>query len=249
MKFTRAVVIVFLLILAESCQSKIEVDKPFICLSFDDLYLESWVAILPMLDQYQAKVTFFLTGVNQLGVNEKNQLRQIIEAGHDFGAHGELHVSANQYIEKEGHLSYWREEIQANKQGLINLGLAPKVFAYPFGEKNSLMDPIIKTCFSHTRNVAHASEIHAPQPVMLTGNIGKEIFSLGIDNRESLDSGSLEALMEAAIIEGKGLFLHAHDIGDQMGYMINRGRLEELLELAEIKGIPLITYAEALQHP
>ncbi|MEX2512890.1 MAG: polysaccharide deacetylase family protein [Cyclobacteriaceae bacterium] len=242
------VAVPFLFFLIGGCQSKKEVNSAFLCLSFDDQNLESWVAILPLLDQYQAKVTFFLTGVTKLGGYEQNQLQQIIKAGHDFGGHGELHVSANRYIENNGYLSYWREEIHANKQGLVNLGLAPEVFAYPFGEKNPLMDPIIKTYFSHTRNVAQASEIQAPQPAMLTREIGKEIFSLGIDNRENLDSSTIGALLDSAVIGKKALFLHAHDIGDEMGYMINYGRLEDLLKMAELKGIPLITYEEALQN-
>ncbi|MEX2567494.1 MAG: polysaccharide deacetylase family protein [Cyclobacteriaceae bacterium] len=240
--------ILLLFFLIGSCQSKKEVDGPLICLSFDDQYLESWVSILPLLDRYNAKVTFFLSGINKLGSKELNQLQQIISAGHDFGSHGELHVSANQYIVKEGYLNYWREEIQASKKGLAKLGLKPKVFAYPFGEKNPWMDLILKYHFSHTRNVALASEIQALQPVMLTREIGKEIFSLGIDNRENLDSSTIGALLDSAVVGKKALFLHAHDIGNQLGYMINYGRLESLLQMAQKKGLPLVTYAEALQH-
>lgn len=87
-----------------NCQQK--VTSAALCLSFDDNHLDQWVEILPLLDEYDAKVTFFLTGVGKLSEKEKVWLNQIQEAGLEIGAHWELHVSAYQYIQKYGYRKF-----------------------------------------------------------------------------------------------------------------------------------------------
>ncbi|HNR41377.1 MAG TPA: polysaccharide deacetylase family protein [Bacteroidales bacterium] len=71
---------------------RIPTDEKLLCLTFDDgPHPDSTVAILDILDKYQVKATFFLTGANAVkypGVKD-----MITAAGHMTGNHGYRHIS------------------------------------------------------------------------------------------------------------------------------------------------------------
>jgi peptidoglycan/xylan/chitin deacetylase (PgdA/CDA1 family) len=234
----------FSVILFATCTVK-EVKTSGICLSFDDNYLEQWVEILPLLDEYDAKATFFLTGVGKMTDQEKLWLKQIQEAGHEIGAHGEIHVSANTYIKKHGYFKYWEDEVQANVQALEEMGIKPDIFAYPYGEKNRLMDFIFWFQFKSTRNVLpiDSSSKKLKKSVFNSGN-SFEYYSSGIDSGELGNLQQINPLMEIASQEGRFLFLHAHDIGDRSHYQVSYDRLDSLLKMAKANELNLIPYRD-----
>jgi peptidoglycan/xylan/chitin deacetylase (PgdA/CDA1 family) len=216
-----------------------------ICLSFDDNYLESWIDILPLLERYNARVTFFITGAGKLNEQEKAWLKQIQEAGHEIGAHGEIHTSANSYIEDHGYLAYWEYEIQANVAALEALGISPRVFAYPFGEKNRLMDILLWGKFNATRNVLEINASHEiQQKDALKSHPSFHYYSISIDAGELESLEQLGPFMQVAKQEEKVLFLHAHDIRDSGGYTVTKQRLDSLLQLGEYLGLKFISFSE-----
>lgn len=95
---------------------------------------ESIPKILEILDRYNIKITFFVTGV--WAKNNKDVLKQIYKAGHEVGSHGYFH-------EKYGNLSYSQNVKEIKKAETIIagiLGVKPKYFAPPSGHysKNTL---------------------------------------------------------------------------------------------------------------
>lgn len=233
----------FVLWIFSSCQS--DKLKPGICLSFDDNYLEQWVQILPLLDEYDAKVTFFLTGVGKLTDQEKTWLNQIYEAGHEIGAHGELHVSAHQYIQKYGYRKFWKDEIKDNIWALKNLGISPVFFAYPFGERNKLMDLMLWTKFKATRNVASinsSSEILEKQVLKSQASFHYHSLSIDADEFDSLEQ--IRTLMEKAKKEQQVLFLHAHGIGESGDYHVSYDRLDSLLNMGKAQGLDFLAFRD-----
>jgi len=228
--------------LLTSCQNDIS-KQSGICLSFDDKNLEQWIEILPILDKYDAKVTFFLTGVGKLSEQEKIWLKQIQEAGHEIGAHGEIHVSANTYIKEHGFRKYWEDEIQSNLDALESLNIYPQVFAYPYGEKNRLIDLMLWFQFKGTRNVVGIGDISkAQEKAVVSSNNRFYYSSISIDQGELESLDLLVPLFEKAKIERKVLFLHAHDIGDKEGYFVSKQRLEEVLRMAIGEGFRFISF-------
>lgn len=233
----------FILWIFSSCQSNQL--KPGVCLSFDDNHLEQWVEILPLLDKYEAKATFFLTGVGKLSEQEKVWLKQIQEAGHEIGAHGELHVSAHQFIQEHGYRKFLTEEIKDNIWALKNLGVSPVFFAYPFGERNKLMDLMLWTKFKATRNVASinsSSEILEKQ--VLKSQASFHYHSLSIDAGELGSLEQIRTLMEKAKKEQQVLFLHAHGIGESGDYHVSNDRLDSLLRMGKAKGLDFIAFRD-----
>lgn len=224
---------IFIVIIFFSCKESEQ--KPGICLSFDDNYLEQWVGILPLLDKYDAKATFFLTGVGKLSEQEKAWLKEIQEAGHEIGAHGELHVPANSYIQSNGYRSYWQEEIQANVDALRAIDIRPKVFAYPYGEKNRIMDIALRITFQVSRSVVPLGEGYEEKA--LKKRPGFHYYSISIDESELPQVEKLKPLMERAKAEKKVLFIHAHTIGEQGAYTLSAQRLETVLAMGKDMGL------------
>lgn len=234
----------FLLI---SCQNDIS-KQPGICLSFDDNDLEQWVGILPLLEKNNVKVTFFITGVGRLNEQEKFWLNKLWEAGHEIGAHGEQHLYMNSYIKENGLRAYWKMEISEHLDLFKKLGIQPKVFAYPCGEKNHYIDVLLFSQFKATRNVAAFSgEIGDINSIYHTpGSFMKRFHSLGVDNIENFKLDELESAIEKTKQNSKVIFLHAHGIGDTFDYEISIIMLEKIIQSAHENDLRFYTYSDLI---
>ena len=109
-----------------------EWDAKIVYLTFDDGPSENTKKILDILDQYQAKATFFVTGNNQ----KKNDLiRQAHEKGHSIGLHTYTHDYASVYSSEEAYfkdlqeISDMVEELTGEKSRLIR---------FPGGSSNTI---------------------------------------------------------------------------------------------------------------
>lgn len=241
--FRNLVVLNLLMILFFSCQKKEQ--SPAICLSFDDNYIQNWEEILPLLEYYDARVTFFLNGINQLPKAEKNKLKRFKSAGHDIQAHGEMHTPMNTYIKSHGLNDYLEKEIEANLQALEKLGITPSVFAYPFGEKNKYIDIFLWTKFKATRNILSKSQL-AEKENLIYRELGEVVFwyySLGIDRREDLSETEILNLLDKAKSENKILFIHAHQLGEG-DYSISKEELEFWLLEAKKRNLKFVSYSD-----
>lgn len=230
-----------------SCQNDFS-RQSGICLSFDDNELEQWVSILPLLEKYDAKVTFFLTGVGNLTDQEKIWLNQLQEAGHEIGAHGEQHLSMNSYIKEKGLRAYWKKEIREHLDSFEKLGIQPKIFAYPFGEKNHYIDFLLFSQFNATRNVAAFSgQIGNINSIYHTpGTFRKRFHSLGVDNIENIKLEELESALEKTKENNKVMFLHAHGIGDDLNFEISISNLEKIIQTVQERDMRFYTYSDLI---
>lgn len=223
-------------------------EQPGICLSFDDRNLEQWVEILPLLKKYDAKVTFFLNGVETLSPAEKSMIRQIQHEGHDIQSHGEHHLSMNSYIQDKGVFKYWQTEISRHLEAFEVIGITPTVFAYPFGEKNRYIDLFLWTKFSATRNVAAPKEEldKVDEIFYKMGEDRFNFFSLGIDESKKVSEHQLEKALQRACVNGEIVLVHAHEIGENGAYKISKERLEWLLENGKKSGLKFYRYSELI---
>jgi peptidoglycan-N-acetylglucosamine deacetylase len=108
---------------------RVETNQKMIALTFDDGPTENVNQILPLLDKYKAKATFFLIG-NEI---EKSPLeaKKIAEAGHQIGNHTYSH---NRMIFKSP--SFYKEEIEKTDQFIQNAGFRGEIdFRPPNGKK------------------------------------------------------------------------------------------------------------------
>ncbi len=109
--------------------SQIETRKKVVALTFDDGPTKNVDDILPLLDQYNAKATFFLIGSDI----EKNpdEAKKIVEAGHQIGNHTYSH---QRMIFKSP--SFIKGEIEKTDRLIRNAGYSGEIdFRPPNGKK------------------------------------------------------------------------------------------------------------------
>lgn len=108
---------------------RVETDRKIVALSFDDGPTPEGVdAVLPVLDQFGAKATFFLIGDRI----EKfpGQAERLLEAGHELGNHTYSH-QRNLMKPRE----FYRSEVRRADELLRSAGAQTDLFRPPFGKR------------------------------------------------------------------------------------------------------------------
>lgn len=117
----------------------VERDDPVISVTFD----ASWggdktMKILDLLDEYNAKATFFLVGI---WVDKYPELvKAIAERGHEIGNHSDSHAHFTQISD-----SQIRQELDSCSDKIEALtGVRPTLFRPPYGDYNSKVVTIVR---------------------------------------------------------------------------------------------------------
>lgn len=109
--------------------SRVETNEKVVALTFDDGPTEKVNKILPLLDQYNAKATFFLIGSDIADHSE--EAKKIAEAGHQIGNHTYSH---ERMVFKTP--SFVKEELEKTDELIRQAGFEGEIdFRPPFGKK------------------------------------------------------------------------------------------------------------------
>ncbi|MEG0049235.1 MAG: polysaccharide deacetylase family protein [Clostridia bacterium] len=105
----------------------IDPQKPMVALTFDDGPSTMTLDVMQVLDEYDAKGTFFMVG-NRIG-RHQSIVAKVAEAGHEIGMHTwnhrELHKLSASAI---------KDSLQRNSQALQSItGIKPKLLRPPYG--------------------------------------------------------------------------------------------------------------------
>ncbi|KGP72685.1 polysaccharide deacetylase family protein [Pontibacillus yanchengensis] len=108
---------------------RVETDEKLVALTFDDGPTENIQDVLPLLEKYNAKTTFF---VNGKALEENPELgKEIVAAGHDLGNHTYSH---EQMVLKSP--SFIKKEVESTTKLIRNTGYEGEIdFRPPFGKK------------------------------------------------------------------------------------------------------------------
>jgi len=131
---------------------------PGIALSFDDANVPSWFEARPLLQQYGARVTFFVSRYYAIYDERRAQLRTLADDGHEIGAHSVMHERAPSYVEEHGLGAYVDDEALPSIQVLRDAGYPVTSFAYPFGARTAELDDALLEHVSILRSVAFSLE-------------------------------------------------------------------------------------------
>jgi hypothetical protein len=138
---------------------------PGLALSFDDTFVEAWVALRPMFQQYHARLTFFISHYRQLSATAHDGLELLAADGHDIEAHTVMHLRAPDYVEDHGLDAYLHDEMDPSIQALVDDGYEVHAFAYPFGARTSELDAAIAKRVPVIRSVSFSyPEAESPCP-------------------------------------------------------------------------------------
>ena len=129
----------------EQSKNKINQQKVVI-LTFDDGYESQYSNAKPILDKYGFKATFYIV-CNYVGSGDNRmtweEIKSLQQEGHDIASHTMNHDDLSKLTPQE--VEY---EVAQSKQCLLEQGISPKSFAYPFngGSDDS---SVLNTVASH----------------------------------------------------------------------------------------------------
>ena len=108
---------------------QVETENKVIALTFDDGPTKNVNQILPLLDEYKAKATFFLIG-NEIEKHPE-EAKKLVEAGHQIGNHTYSH---KRMVLKSP--SFIKEEIEKTDELIRKTGYKSEIdFRPPYGKK------------------------------------------------------------------------------------------------------------------
>jgi peptidoglycan/xylan/chitin deacetylase (PgdA/CDA1 family) len=138
---------------------------PGVALSFDDTSVFAWDNMLPLLAQYGARATFFVSRYRYLDDLEHAAVADLAAAGHDVEAHSVLHLHAPPYVEQHGLQAYVDNEFQASIDTLRTAGYPIYAYAYPFGARTDELDTALLAHIGVLRSVTFTYEgVESPCP-------------------------------------------------------------------------------------
>lgn len=128
----------------ELLQQKKPIPDKTVVLTVDDAYTTFKSGALPVLRQYGFPVTLFVNtdSVGAEGYLDWNDLRQLTKEGIEIGNHTATHQSMTEQLRGES-VDRYRQRLHADldraqKALSRELGIAPRLFAYPYGEYSLL---------------------------------------------------------------------------------------------------------------
>lgn len=127
---------------------------PGLALSFDDDSVASWTALRPMLQQYAARATFFVSRYRELSAGRRDELRALAGDGHSLAAHSVRHLRAPAYVEEFGLRDYLRDEALPSIVEMEADGFPITAYAYPFGARTDELDRALLEHVAVLRSVA-----------------------------------------------------------------------------------------------
>ncbi len=152
-------------------QGKTELPPRACVLHFDNGWLDTHSTVLPRLRDLGMTATCFpiTSGVEAASGGESicvrtltegsvekpfmtwQQLRELIDAGWEIGAHTHTHCKVADHHDREGDEGILREVEQSHRLFQTKLGFVPEHFAYPSGSRNARTDELLRDHYSSLR--------------------------------------------------------------------------------------------------
>lgn len=128
------------------------IEQPGIVLTFDDSWnLTGWAQRIPLLKQYDARLTLFIDKPDQIDEKRRKHMNQLSEIGCEMACHGFRHQSATEIVAKQDVQAYCDAEIVPAHEAMKKLGHTPRTFAYPYSSRNEQTDEALRKYYRHIR--------------------------------------------------------------------------------------------------
>ncbi|KLU04778.1 cell surface protein [Rhodopirellula islandica] len=221
-----------------------------IVLTFDDRNFDGWMQALPLLDEFGAKATFFISGkIDAVAIDAIQKLQAY---GHAIGSHSVNHLKAVEYFEENSAETFMRREITPQLSEFQAANVTAVSFAYPMSRNNAATDEALSKVFRHLRtgkSIA-ANERLCEQdaffvPAAKIGDHGC-LHGKGIDfapTRPDRTYEQIDGAFDRAAKNNEIIVLYAHRIAESgNGNFITPEALTRILQSAQQRGLRFYTF-------
>lgn len=239
---------IFAFFLIVSCKSEKE-PRGGIIFTFDDQFIDNWLAHQTLFDAYDIQATFFITRPHELDSSDIQNLRLLAEAGHEIASHGLNHINPMNYADSPD--VYLQEEILPAITILEELDIAVHSFAYPFGRSFPALDSLLLNHVDFIRKatwnkeettIDHYDNIYMRDPENRITN------SMGIDHNYDISLENFEQGVIRARENNEVLVLHAHKINtSKEDYTTHPDMLEAYFQISNKYGLRSIRLKDMSQ--
>jgi peptidoglycan/xylan/chitin deacetylase (PgdA/CDA1 family) len=215
---------------------------PMVSFTFDDVPKSAATVGAAILEAHDAHGTFYVIG-SQVGTSsplwdmvDREDVIALHRGGHEIACHTFSHKRACD-LDAET----LNAEIARNQQYLGSLDPSIRIenFAYPFGYGSFVRKRQLKTVFKSCRSIV---------PGVNSGTVDLQFLRAIplIDRR--IDRDGIERAFDQAETANGWLIFYTHDVADEPSpYGCSPSLLNEALEAASRRKIPVLNMAEALQ--
>jgi peptidoglycan/xylan/chitin deacetylase (PgdA/CDA1 family) len=222
-----------------------------VALTFDDDSVDQWFAIRDRLKNYDARVTFFVSGFASLSEAQVNKLKILKADGHEIAFHGLYHTDAQDYLQTYSINEYLNYEIIPGVELMKNQGLNPVDFSYPYGSENEALTEVLQGYFLHVRGTANSQDYLPLKEVdsiyYQYGSHQSHIYGIEIED----DSGgnSLDDIFDGILRakeENKIVIFYAHTPveTEPQEYQLSYDRLDKILINVSENNLKFYTISE-----
>ena len=221
-----------------------DLDRPGIALTFDDRSIDNWVKYLPLLDSFGAKATFYISSYHMLSPQQKNQLREIKNHGHEIGYHTTFHNNLCEFMNRCGIDDLLELEIYQDLKKMNRDGYFPVSFAYPYGAHNLYLDNQLLSIFKSVRALNGTHDLEKS----VAGKMAHPVlYALGMDNN-SRGISTIEKLIELANSKHRSLILVGHQIENPSAkFQVPYQKLKSILQKTKDLNMKFYTVAEVCE--
>src|ERR1700710_1796050 len=217
-------------------------ETPMVSFTFDDIPKSAATVGAAILERHGALGTFYVIG-SQVGTSsplwdmvDSDDVVALHRGGHEIACHTFSHKRACD-LDAET----LNAEIEHNQQYLRSLDSSIRIenFAYPFGCGSFVRKRQLKTVFRSCRSIV---------PGVNSGDVDLQFLrAMPLIERRIDRDGSQRAFAQAKTANG-WLIFYTHDVADEPSpYGCSPALLNEALEAASRRKIPVMNMAEALQ--
>jgi peptidoglycan/xylan/chitin deacetylase (PgdA/CDA1 family) len=216
--------------------------KPLVTFTFDDAPASACSTGAALLEQYQARGTYYVCGGGcgtmspngRLGTTE--QVKALYAKGHEIGCHTFSHAA----VAGIGHDALVAE-LERNRSFLqgIDRGMIVRNFAYPYGDLSFRTKRHLERHFDSCRS------LH-PGVNIASADLGA-LKARALENA-SIDRRGISAIVAETARRSGWLVFNSHDVNDEPSqFGVSPALLEFALKAVREAGCRVVTVREALQ--
>jgi len=214
-----------------------------VAITFDDNYVDQWYAIRPILNKYNAHVTFFVSQYAGLDQSQITKLKTLQADGNEIAFHGYNHEDAVTYLQSHTVDEYMNNEIINGVTLMRTDGFNPVDFAIPYGSDSPAANIALEGYFTHVRDTYYDWD-----NTIYYQYGSNQAFISGIGMDESYGHSTVEInehILKAKTDERILIFYGHEPVPSNPGsYQTSYDRLENILKYVSDNNLKTFTISE-----